>query len=370
MNIMLYAYVDENIGDDLFIDLICKRYKDIQFYLYIPVKYLNYYSNLKNLHCIPMKSFGKNTERINRWLFKERLLPILYWNRMYNLDKLWIKKMDGNIWLGGSQFVETRDWKSVIKYKIKQQQLKQIPFFSISATVGPFKTEEYETAVKMVIAGYKHIVFRDKWSYERMGEKANSSYAYDMVFTKKLLNQKKEKEVCISVIDTYGRFADEIAKSYEKWILSVSKYFLEKGYKLNFLSLCNNHHDNKAIQRIIKSIPLDKVSVYSYSENMNEIISIISKSEIMVGTRYHSIVLGLKLGLKVLPVIYESKTENLLDMLGVTGIKIDNLLGASVENANNLMIQLSEVQIINISQNAEHQYFELDKWMKEERQFG
>ena len=220
--VMLYAYIDENIGDDLFLELICSRYKEeIDFYLYVPERLMDSYCTITNLHCIPYKDKNKWEDRINRYLFKGKLSPILKWNKMYLLDKKWVKKMDCQLWLGGSQFVETSDWKSVIKYKQHQQKITPIPFFSISATVGPFKTKAYINAVKQVIKGYTHITYRDKFSYDFMKGIGNSSYAFDMVFTKQRVGLKQSKKICISVIDTTSRFPKSVSEHYENYIVSL-----------------------------------------------------------------------------------------------------------------------------------------------------
>lgn len=364
MKIMLYAYVDKNIGDDLFIDLICQRYKQIDFYLYVPEKYVKDYSGIQNLHCISYKEFSKNIDRLNRWVFMGKLFPLLYWNKLYRMDKKWIPQMDAQLWLGGSQFVETNDWKQVISYKIRQQKIKQIPFFSISATIGPYKSKEYEAAVRNVIKGYNHIVFRDKCSYNKLLSKNNATYAYDMVFTKKSKYSKKKKEICVSVIDTFNRTSNTIAEKYEKFIGKIVKHYIDLKYEINFLSLCENQHDGKAIERIIKLNKLDGVKIWKYNNNLEEILDIIDSSEIMIGTRYHSIVLSLEFGLKVLPLSYESKTDNLLEMLGEKTLQLSDLDDVEIENIENRMIYLNEEKRKEILNNAELQYREIDKWVR------
>lgn len=366
MKIMLYAYVDENIGDDLFIDLICRRYKNVEFYLYVPEKYINNYRYIKNLKCIPYKEINKNLDRINRWFFKGKLTSKLYFNKMYKLDKKWVKNMDAQLWLGGSQFVETEDWKNVIDYKLKQQKLKDIPFFSISATIGPYSSREYENAIQKVVAGYDHIVLRDKISYELLQERNNASYTYDMVFNIESKCREKKKEVCISVIDMYGRTSEKLAQIYEEFIGKITKRYIALGYKINFLSLCENQKDKYAIERIVRDNNLENVRIFSYTNNLEEIINVIDNASIMIGTRYHSIVVALKFGLKVLPISYESKTDNLMIMMEKNTIKIENITNIEVDNLDKYMVILDEKEKEHISKSAELQYKDIDIWMETE----
>ena len=56
--IYIKAYLNHNLGDDLFIDVLVKRYPETQFYLYAPPGYRITFSHLKNLKVYETTMFG------------------------------------------------------------------------------------------------------------------------------------------------------------------------------------------------------------------------------------------------------------------------------------------------------------------------
>ena len=56
---------------------------------------------------------------------------------------------------------------------------------------------------------------------------------------------------------------------------------------------------------------------YTYDGNIPEALAIIENSETVIATRFHSMVLGLAMNKKTLPIIYDSKMSNVLNDLGV-----------------------------------------------------
>src|SRR5690625_2356463 len=47
--VMVYAYTQFNLGDDLFIKILCERYPETQFVLYAPKKYKRCFQGMRNI---------------------------------------------------------------------------------------------------------------------------------------------------------------------------------------------------------------------------------------------------------------------------------------------------------------------------------
>ncbi len=51
--VMIYAYCNFNLGDDLFIKILCERYPEVHFLLYAPIEYKYYFKWLPNITVYP-----------------------------------------------------------------------------------------------------------------------------------------------------------------------------------------------------------------------------------------------------------------------------------------------------------------------------
>lgn len=361
MKILLHAYINQNIGDDLFLDLILKRYPNIDFYLYVPKRIQKYYSTFsKNLTVISYNETGRFFQKLDGKLFKGYFTSKKYYLNLCRLHKKYTSKMNAQIWLGGSQFVETSDWKRILNYK-QYQQTAEIPFYAISATVGPIRTQEYLEKVRNIVAGYSDFCCRDLESYRLLGSGTNTRVAPDMVFSIPVKSLEKKRLVCVSVINVRKRFGVESGRKYEKFVLDLINKFIKQEYKIVLISFCENQRDTICCRKLYDQVSDKKqVECVVYDDNLQEIVNLFSEAKYVIGTRYHSIVLGLRYGAKVLPIIYESKTKNLLDDIQKQGISVDDILQEGLLNLTDKWIELNSSQINLISKKSEEQFMAVD----------
>ncbi|CDC07293.1 putative uncharacterized protein [Clostridium sp. CAG:343] len=118
--ILLFAYTKVNLGDNLFIYMLLKKYKDIDFYIHIVEKeYEDVYKDFQNLH----------------YIYTDR-----------NLEVINIEEFDAYIYVGGSIFMESEygmhEMKEFNKF-IKRCKEKNKAFFYMSCNFGPYTTQEY-----------------------------------------------------------------------------------------------------------------------------------------------------------------------------------------------------------------------------------
>src|SRR5690625_526654 len=127
-NIMIYAYTNFNLGDDLFIRLLCERYPNINFKIYAPKKYRETFRETRNLAVIP------NDTLISRVInFTVTALKLNYYP-----SKLVAKRCDAAVYIGGSIFMQQKNWEVMFKKK-KNMKIKNKPYFVLGANFGPFK---------------------------------------------------------------------------------------------------------------------------------------------------------------------------------------------------------------------------------------
>ena len=120
---MIYAYTNYNLGDDLFIKLLCERYPSTEFLLYAPKGYKNTFKNIKNI-----KVFPNNTLLVRGINFIFRLLKF----RAPLFRIIIARKSNAAVYIGGSLFMQTENWKD--KYLDKKNMfMDNKPFYLLGA---------------------------------------------------------------------------------------------------------------------------------------------------------------------------------------------------------------------------------------------
>ncbi|HEY4430277.1 MAG TPA: hypothetical protein VGN87_04470, partial [Paenibacillus sp.] len=97
---LIYAYTEFNLGDDLFIKVLCERYPDTEFRICAPRQYNLCFKEIKNLKVYPSDSI--------------LLRGIGYLCRklkIHNIaQKYWVDHSDGVVHIGGSIFMQAEHW--------------------------------------------------------------------------------------------------------------------------------------------------------------------------------------------------------------------------------------------------------------------
>lgn len=331
--VYLKAYTRINLGDDLFIHIICNRYPDVIFYLKEHSPFTDIFSDIRNLVIIG------------------------------NFDNI---KFDAIVYIGGSIFIESSQ-SSVNRVKeLKNEIIKDnIPTYIIGANFGPYTSKEYfDTVRNELLTKIKSITFRDKYSYNLFRDLKNVYYAPDVVFTldtNKLANTKK-KEIGISVI--YHLERENIKKHYDEYInklVEISKYYINREYIVKLFSFCKYEKDLVAIQDILKGLSndeIEKVVICEYEGNVTKTLEELSNLELLIATRFHSMILGFKLNIPTIPICYSNKTRNVLE-----DFNIENIY--TFENLNSMdYINIPRIFKLKLSYNPLNQFKELDKYIK------
>lgn len=314
MKAFVEAYLFNNLGDDLFLDILTKRYPKTQF-----VTMSNYF-----------ESYQSNIKIYKSYFFKSDFIS--------NVIKSYLtKKSDITISIGGSMYME------------EGNRIKQIPkiyndYYILGSNFGPYHTQEFLQVHKAFFSKVKDACFRENYSYDLFKDLKNIRKGADIVFNLDLsgIPVTQSKNVIISVINCKNRFPEKL-NDYEKLILNFIHYYKRNGYKVTLMSFCKIQGDEEAIKRILNKTEI-KCNVYFYNGNRNEALKILADSSIVIGTRFHANILGILMNKHIIPISYSLKTDHVLKDLGYQGQIID-IKNINKFNFNHFNIKDFEYQI-------------------------
>ena len=129
-----------------------------------------------------------------------------------------------------------------------------------------------------------------------------------------------------SIIDCKRKIDQQYEKEYDKTIIELTSFFIKNGYEITYMSFCKNEGDEEAINRILNNTSAENqnhIQKYFYRGNVDEAISVLNNSNIVIGSRFHANVIGMTLEKTVIPIIYSDKTTNLLEDIDFQGLSID-----------------------------------------------
>jgi colanic acid/amylovoran biosynthesis protein len=356
--VMIYAYTRFNLGDDLFVKVLCERYPGTNFVLKAPRYYNQVFKELENLSIYSDNSLlQKGTH-----LIKKKLKLLDYFpNRL-------LKKCDAAIHIGGSLFIQGDNWKRNI-LNTKSMRYKNMPFFLLGANFGPFIDKEYFQAHKEIFKDYTDICFRENHSFEIFKDLNNVRMANDIIF--QLKSEKEalvEKKITISVIKpSTRRNFSHLDDIYYKKIKQISLFYIERGYKVTLMSFCEYEGDKEAVGEIKQLIPSEyhnQVIEYLYKFNIKEALEVIATSKFIIATRFHAMILGWVYNKPVYPIVYSKKMTNVIEDSNFRGdfIELENIQTLDPEEIyESLQKNVFDVSIL--SENAEKQFEKLDEYL-------
>ena len=299
MKIYVDAYLSKNLGDDLFINILTKRYPQHKFY------------------AISKGEKGYNTKNFkvysNTYIFK--ILKKFQW------EKYLANHYDTVVTIGGSMFMERGDTNRDFSMGKNKRYVLGINF-------GPYKTQEYYNNIYNMLSDVEDVCFRDKYSYNLFKELPNARQAADIVFSMDTSNIKitNRKRAIISIISPKDKIDEKYEEKYEEKMLELITFLIKKEYEICLMSFCKNENDEEEIEKIYNQIPENqkkKVEKYYYNGNIEEALNTIADSQLVVGGRFHANIIGLCLGKSILPVLYSDKTLHVLEDMQINTPIID-----------------------------------------------
>lgn len=360
--VFIHAYAAGNLGDDLLVRILCERYPRTKFLIWADPSYKIRFADLKNLRVFSLDDkVVRYVNRISRRLKKCD-------NGMW---KLLLKSSYATVHIGGSVFVQHQDDFSPAYELDRQLRRLSRRLFVVGANFGPYTDESYYDKYKELFQFYDGICFRDSYSKRLFGMLSNIRFAPDVAFNYRGEGNsvKVKKQVLFSVIymeSRGGKYSiSQYAEEYYTLISSLAEAYIERGYSIKFISFCRMEEDEKAIKIVMDGIRTEyrkALSTYFYDMDGKGCVDQFYESEIVVGTRFHSIILGWMAKKKVLPIVYNMKTLHTLEDMGIKDyILMEELGKVDVNNVADELMGREAVNVEELKKEAEIQFLDLDR---------
>lgn len=321
-SIFVKAYMNKNLGDDLFISILLKRYPKTIFYLKAPSQYKKIFKDYKNI--VILENEKKRFWSRLKGLIYRRVSVKLYKGHLKKNLNLEIPdivlKCDAFVSIGGSIFMQTRKlpvYMDIEYYKLINRYFEKK--FFLGCNFGPYKTSDYLEQYGQIFSEATDVCFREQKSTELFQKLCNVRTAPDIVFSMPSLRKNIDlNTVGFTIISTRGMLNEE---SYITKYVELINYYLKKHISRVYLfSFCKAEGDEDIIEKIYFHLDdKQKIEKIFYNENLNAFMDIYSSVETMYCGRFHSMILSMLHGQKIYPVIYSEKMTNVLKDINYQG---------------------------------------------------
>jgi len=322
MKILLTAYLDHNLGDDLFVDYFCKKYADHEVLLICDQEgALNaQLEGNRNLRKIGLKAAVK-------------IMP----------------RVDAFVMIGGSIFQDIPEFH---RYDVRRNILVTWARFLgarvyiLGCNIGPIFSKRAIRTFKYCFFLANKISVRDTASIALLRAwKCRSNYvlAPDLIFSypyvPRRATTKKTPVLGISVINIKP-LSDQTGAYLRKLAQIVDRYLVERADGIVRLFGFNGGagNDGTAIERLVALTDgrnRGRIELHQYGSNSNleSFLDCFAECDFHICTRFHSLVLSLMYRIPYLPIAYSDKTTNLLHDIGYSARSVDYAKMADLDAA-------------------------------------
>lgn len=345
--ILISAYLNGNLGDDLFVYSLLKRYPNCEFYFDV-VDDGKFASLTENGNATFPSRCRKITRKVLNIIIGKNLLCYTH-------------KVDALVKIGGSIFIEYEGWEDNWPCFPKK------PLFVLGANYGPAKSESFKSLVEEKIRLTNDCCFRDMASFNEFSVLANTRMAPDIIFgfDTKLDSETQKKSVGISVISLTNRKGLEVfSDDYYKSISVLCNELQASGFNVCLVSFCSNEGDVEAID-IVNSMLRIKCRTLKYNGDIQRFLCEYQKFEYILGTRFHAMILGWIMGKRVFPLVYSPKQINVIKDISNDTIymTIEDFCNAGVSDIINIINNIPVLDVSNQRKQSYDQYAALDSFI-------
>jgi len=305
MKFFVYYYNDSNLGDDLFLDVLVRRYPQHQFYI-------------QSDESSPV--LNESLLTANNLYFTQKAF---YYKNIDEQSNLY----DGVIMIGGSLFQDLSYsfYRGFIGRILFFRQLQKLgkKVYVMGSNLGPFKTMFGKILLKNTLKYVNYICVRDKYSFDllnqwKLGNKTGLApdiiFGYDYQPRAQVASAKNI--LGISILNT--KLNPEVRDVYIHKMAELINAYLEQDntHQVRLFGFDGGHENDGLIIDLVLNEVLYKTRVtkieYNAKITIEEYLELFLECGFMVANRFHSMVLAAKYNIPFYPIIYSKKTSNVL----------------------------------------------------------
>ena len=338
--VLVQAHLSGNLGDDLFVRTLCARYPGADFRIATEGDYEGRFSDVPNLELRPVGEFGTL-----------------------------VSTADAVVHISGSCFI--RDHENFDAFYAADRFLVDHArrLYLIGCNFGPYEDDSILEAYRELFRGYDGITFRDRYSAGLFAGYPNVAYAPDVLFGYPVRAAGKLRRALVCPISLEGRDGtfgiSEHAAAYRSFSLAAVRALLARGYEVTLASFNESQGDERETAALLAELGPDEraaVGTAFYRTRPDEVIPQFETAECVVATRFHSMILGFAHRCRVLPVVYDQKTEKVLEDLAYPlAVRLDELASADADAAVARMLETEPLDAEPFAAASEGQFRFLDE---------
>lgn len=367
--VLIYAYLEGNLGDDLMVYTLCRRYPEIQFEVLAHQEYKKRFRGLTNL-----KVYGFDDRKVRIWNQYLRKLT----SKKDDFFCRLVKKAYALVHIGGSVYTQHENYQATYFNDITLRNISK-RMFVCGANFGPYQDESYYENYQGLLSRYDGVCFRDQYSYELFKHLPCVRYAPDVVFNYRECSRenalKEKKLVLVSVIQMKSRKGNfpisQYTENYQRFMAEILEKYVDHGYRIRFVAFCKAQGDEDAAKEIVnrmRETSRQYIEEYVYDDDIEEAVRQFDEAEVVIGTRFHSVILGWLKGKKVIPVIYDQKTLHTLEDVNWTNyVTLPELETTDIDKLMEEAKRLPEDTLEQLIEKAAGQFADLDKVFYKEK---
>lgn len=303
--IVVRAFLQQNLGDDMFVRMLVRRYPDHRFCIAASPADSAFLSREANVRLMSGGQF------LLRRLAGKIAPGVVRQERMKRM-----RRADAVVKIGGSVFIEYPGWENAVS------EIPNPNYYIIGANFGPFSTQEFVLKKKKSIARSKDCCFRDSASYELFRDLPQVRVAPDILWAyPDYPDREVGQGVGISILNlkAFHGLGDR-TESYERGIARICDRCCEAGERVTLFGFCRKDGDEEAVSRILSYRKTSgTIDAVYYDGDIPAFLSALNRVETLYASRFHAMILGFAMHKKVIPIIYSIKQVNALADLGFTG---------------------------------------------------
>lgn len=341
--VYVHAFLAANLGDDLFVRMLCARYPDVRFLTCAAQDYAVRFADVANLEVRPESEFSEL-----------------------------VRGADAVAHIGGCCFVQHRDdFSDFLKADtFLADNARSLVF--LGGNFGPYADPAYLDAYRKLFRRYYGLTFRDRYSAGLFADYPNVAYAPDIVFGYPARAAEKRRRAVVAPISFAGRTGnngiEQYGAAYHDLMVRLVSSLVGRGHEVVLASFCKGQGDEDEIARILGGLaPGMRAAVHTafYRAFPEEVVPKFEDADCVVATRFHAMVLGFAHGCRVLPVVYDQKTQKVLeDLEHPLSVRLEELASADADELVERLLAAEPLDVAPLAKASEGHFRFLDQLLR------